>query len=67
LVPNYDDRIRKTGRAVIMDAYGGAIGIEHQDFNLEFPGLSICYPNGNPRRTLGNSIVAFHSAETYPK
>jgi hypothetical protein len=39
LIPNYEERIKKTGRAVTMDAYGRAITIEHQDFYLDFPGL----------------------------
>ena len=39
LIPNYEERIRKTGRAVTMDAYGGSLAMEHQDFYLDFPGL----------------------------
>lgn len=39
IVPNYEEQIKKTGRAVSMDAYGRTIRVEHQDFFLDFLGL----------------------------
>ena len=44
LIPNYEERIRKTGRAVRTDAYGREIKIEHQDFYLDFPSLKKLSP-----------------------
>lgn len=35
LIPDYEERIKRTGRAVSMDAYGRAIEVEHQDFSLD--------------------------------
>jgi hypothetical protein len=39
VAPNYEGRVKKVGRAVTMDAYGGRIRMEHRDFNLGFAGL----------------------------
>lgn len=44
LIPNYEERIKKTARAVTMDAYGHVIEIEHQDFYLDFPGVKRLNP-----------------------
>lgn len=44
IIPNYEERAKKVGRAVTMDAYGGGIRMEHQDINLEFEGLKKLAP-----------------------
>lgn len=38
--PGYEESLKTRGRVVSMDAYGRKLRVEHQDFNLGFPGLT---------------------------
>lgn len=37
---DYEERLKRLGRTVSMDAYGGGPEVEHQDFILDFPRLT---------------------------
>ncbi len=41
--PNYEEHLKRNGRAVTMDAYGDHIRMEHQDIYLNFPELVKIY------------------------
>ena len=44
VVPNYEERVKKVGRVVTMDFYGGKMRMEHQDIEIEFKGLKKLAP-----------------------